>query len=105
MDGIPAATITRMHSGWATTTCCLVQAQTSPLNFSIGDHTHGFLACTSTMRTERHIRDRREIQHGRRQGTSTSGTVLDLRSEFLYRGPHSWLSRMHLNDAHGAPHP
>jgi hypothetical protein len=25
--------------------------------------------------------------------------------EFLYRGPHSWLSRMHLNDAHGAPHP
>ena len=25
--------------------------------------------------------------------------------EFLYSGPHSWLSRMHLNDAHGAPNP
>ncbi len=23
--------------------------------------------------------------------------------EFLYSGPHSWLSRMHLNNAHGAP--
>jgi len=23
--------------------------------------------------------------------------------EFLYRGPHSWLSRMHLNNGHGAP--
>jgi len=23
--------------------------------------------------------------------------------EFLYSGPHSWLSRMHLNDTHGAP--
>ncbi|MGA8308604.1 MAG: hypothetical protein WB755_01125 [Terriglobales bacterium] len=23
--------------------------------------------------------------------------------EFLYSGPHSWLSRMHLNSAHGAP--
>jgi len=25
--------------------------------------------------------------------------------EFLYSGPHSWLSRMHLNNAHGAPNP
>jgi hypothetical protein len=25
--------------------------------------------------------------------------------EFLYRGPHSFLSRMHLNDPHGAPKP
>ena len=25
--------------------------------------------------------------------------------EFLYSGPHSWLSRMHLNNTHGAPHP
>jgi hypothetical protein len=25
--------------------------------------------------------------------------------EFLYSGPHSWLSRMHLNDSHGAPDP
>jgi hypothetical protein len=25
--------------------------------------------------------------------------------EFLYSGPHSWLSRMHLNNAHGAPSP
>jgi len=25
--------------------------------------------------------------------------------EFLYSGPHSWLSRMHLNNAHGAPTP
>ncbi|MGA2456745.1 MAG: hypothetical protein ABSF85_04200 [Terriglobales bacterium] len=25
--------------------------------------------------------------------------------EFLYSGPHSWLSRMHLNDSHGAPEP
>jgi hypothetical protein len=24
--------------------------------------------------------------------------------EFLYSGPHSWLSRMHLNNGHGAPH-
>jgi len=23
--------------------------------------------------------------------------------EFLYSGPHSWLSRMHFNDARGAP--
>ena len=25
--------------------------------------------------------------------------------EFLYSGPHSWLSRMHLNNGHGAPRP
>ena len=25
--------------------------------------------------------------------------------EFLYRGPHSWLTRMHLNNGHGAPNP
>jgi hypothetical protein len=25
--------------------------------------------------------------------------------EFLYSGPHSWISRMHLNNAHGAPNP
>jgi hypothetical protein len=25
--------------------------------------------------------------------------------EFLYSGPHSWLSRMHLNNSHGAPRP
>jgi hypothetical protein len=25
--------------------------------------------------------------------------------EFLYRGPHSWINRMHLNNAHGAPSP
>ena len=25
--------------------------------------------------------------------------------EFLYRGPHSWLSRVHLNNGHGAPTP
>jgi hypothetical protein len=25
--------------------------------------------------------------------------------EFLFRGPHSWLSRMHLNNGHGAPNP
>jgi hypothetical protein len=25
--------------------------------------------------------------------------------EFIYSGPHSWISRMHLNDAHGAPEP
>ena len=25
--------------------------------------------------------------------------------EFLYSGPHSWISRMHLNNAHGAPDP
>jgi hypothetical protein len=25
--------------------------------------------------------------------------------EFLYSGPHSWLSRMHLNNGHGAPGP
>jgi hypothetical protein len=25
--------------------------------------------------------------------------------EFLYSGPRSWLSRMHLNDSHGAPNP
>lgn len=25
--------------------------------------------------------------------------------EFLYSGPHSWLSRMHLNNGHGAPSP
>ena len=25
--------------------------------------------------------------------------------EFLYSGPHSWLQRMHLNNAHGAPNP
>jgi hypothetical protein len=25
--------------------------------------------------------------------------------EFLYSGPHSWRSRMHLNNAHGAPDP
>jgi len=25
--------------------------------------------------------------------------------EFLYRGPHSWLSRMHLSNGHGAPNP
>jgi hypothetical protein len=25
--------------------------------------------------------------------------------EFLYSGPHSWLSRMHLNKSHGAPNP
>jgi hypothetical protein len=25
--------------------------------------------------------------------------------EFLYSGPHSWLSRMHLNNGHGAPTP
>jgi hypothetical protein len=25
--------------------------------------------------------------------------------EFLYSGPHSWLSRMHLNNSHGAPDP
>jgi hypothetical protein len=25
--------------------------------------------------------------------------------EFLYSGPHSWLSRLHLNNAHGAPNP
>jgi len=25
--------------------------------------------------------------------------------EFLYRGPHSWRSRMHLNNGHGAPNP
>ena len=25
--------------------------------------------------------------------------------EFLYNGPHSWLSRMHLNNSHGAPNP
>ena len=25
--------------------------------------------------------------------------------EFLYSGPHSWLSRMHLNNGHGAPDP
>ena len=25
--------------------------------------------------------------------------------EFLYSGPHSWLSRMHLNNSHGAPNP
>ena len=25
--------------------------------------------------------------------------------EFLYSGPHSWISRMHLNNSHGAPSP
>lgn len=25
--------------------------------------------------------------------------------EFLYSGPHSWLTRMHLNNSHGAPNP
>jgi len=25
--------------------------------------------------------------------------------EFLYSGPHSWLSRMHMNNRHGAPNP
>jgi hypothetical protein len=25
--------------------------------------------------------------------------------EFLYSGPHSWISRMHLNNTHGAPNP
>ncbi len=25
--------------------------------------------------------------------------------EFLYSGPHSWFSRMHLNNSHGAPNP
>jgi hypothetical protein len=25
--------------------------------------------------------------------------------EFLYNGPHSWLSRVHLNNPHGAPAP
>jgi hypothetical protein len=25
--------------------------------------------------------------------------------EFLYSGPHSWISRMHLNNGHGAPNP
>ena len=25
--------------------------------------------------------------------------------EFLYSGPHSWLTRMHLNNGHGAPGP
>ena len=25
--------------------------------------------------------------------------------EFLYSGPHSWLSRVHLNNSHGAPNP
>ncbi len=25
--------------------------------------------------------------------------------EFIYSGPHSWISRMHLNNAHGAPDP
>jgi hypothetical protein len=25
--------------------------------------------------------------------------------EFLYSGPHSWLSRMHMNNRHGAPTP
>jgi hypothetical protein len=29
----------------------------------------------------------------------------NLALEFLYSGPHSWLSRMHLNNAHGAPNP
>src|ERR1019366_7836898 len=75
MGGIPAATITRMHSEWATTACCGMQAETSPLNSSIVGHTHGFLACTSTMRTERQIRDRPEIQVGRGHGPSTSGAA------------------------------
>ena len=25
--------------------------------------------------------------------------------EFIYSGPHSWISRMHLYNAHGAPDP
>ena len=29
----------------------------------------------------------------------------NLALEFLYSGPHSWLSRMHLNNGHGAPDP
>lgn len=29
----------------------------------------------------------------------------NLSLEFLYSGPHSWLTRMHLNDSHGAPGP
>jgi hypothetical protein len=29
----------------------------------------------------------------------------NLAVEFLYSGPHSWLSRMHLNNGHGAPDP
>jgi hypothetical protein len=29
----------------------------------------------------------------------------NLALEFLYSGPHSWLSRMHLNNGHGAPSP
>jgi len=31
------------------------------------------------------------------------GTNIGL--EFIYSGPHSWISRMHLNNAHGAPDP
>jgi hypothetical protein len=29
----------------------------------------------------------------------------NLALEFLYSGPHSWMARMHLNNAHGAPGP
>src|ERR1035437_9349283 len=75
MAGIPTATAPKMVSEWATTACWDMWAGTSPWNSSTAGHTHGFLACTSTMRTERQIRDRPEIQGGRGHGPSTSGAA------------------------------
>src|SRR5271156_2863296 len=76
MAGIPAATITRMPSEWATTACWGMWGQTSPLNFSTADHIHCLLACTSTMPTERwvqgQIRERPRIQCASRHGLSAS---------------------------------
>jgi hypothetical protein len=47
------------------------------------------------------------VQDGFRMGNYTLlGYVgQNLALEFLYAGPHSWLSRLHLNNRHGAPDP
>jgi hypothetical protein len=47
------------------------------------------------------------VQDGFRMGNYTLlGYVgQNLALEFIHAGPHSWLSRLHLNNRHGAPDP
>src|SRR6202451_1077907 len=71
MRGIPGAMTPRTHSGWVTTACWHIWAETLLWNSSTADRIRCSLAFTSTTGTEPQVRDRtRDRPYGHESGFS-----------------------------------
>src|SRR3984957_6687689 len=87
MRGIPGAMTPRTHSGWVTTACWHIWAETLLWNSSTADRIRCWLACTSTTGTEPQVRDRtRDRPYGHRRGCSgfaAAKTFIDAPVDFV----------------------